>query len=179
MKGSRFIRLASLVVGCVALGGCASSGTGLELGAFGSYLNSNDLGPGYGGGAKVELNPIDWLSVDGRASWIHFADTDVTMVPLEVAGLLNFPLAGERIVPYVGAGAGYYLFEAADADLQNKVGFFPLVGLEFGLWRVSVLAEARWLFLQTDVESARGELRNLDEADVDGLGINVGVLFRF
>jgi outer membrane protein W len=101
------------------------------------------------------------------------------MVPLEAAGLLNFPMAGERIVPYVGAGAGYYLFDATDADLENKVGFFPLVGLEIGLWHVSLLAEARWLFLQTDVESAKGELRNLREAQVDGLGINVGVLFRF
>ena len=49
------------------LGGC-SHGTGIELGAFGSSLKSDDLGQGYGGGAKLELKPIDWLSVDGRAS---------------------------------------------------------------------------------------------------------------
>jgi len=178
MKGRKLISLALLVGVCAVLGGC-SHGTGIELGAFGSSLKSDDLGQGYGGGAKLELNPIDWLSVDGRASYIRFADTKVNMVPLEAAGLLNFPMAGERIVPYVGAGAGYYLFDAQDADLENKVGFFPLAGLEIGLWRVSLLAEARWLFLQTDVENAKGELKNLRAADVDGLGINLGVLFRF
>jgi hypothetical protein len=178
MKGRKLIGSVFLVVAGIVLGGCAH-GTGIELGAFGASLNSDDLGQGHGGGAKLELNPIDWLSVDGRVSYIRFADTKVNMVPLEAAALLNFPMAGERIVPYVGAGAGYYLFEANDADLDNKVGFFPLVGIEIGLWRISFLAEARWLFLQTDVESARGELRNLHEADVDGLGINLGVLFRF
>jgi hypothetical protein len=178
MKGKRIIGVVLLVILCMVLGGC-SHGSGLELGAFGSSLNSNDLGQGYGGGAKLELNPVDWISLDGRASWIRFADTEVDMVPLEVAALVNFPSLGERIVPYVGAGAGYYFFDAKDADLDNQVGFFPVVGLEIGLWRASLLAEARWLFLQTDVESARGELQNLREADVDGLGINVGLLLRF
>jgi hypothetical protein len=178
MQGKKVISLAVLVVLCVVLDGC-SHGPGIDLGAYGSSLKSKDLGQGYGGGAKLGLRPVDWLSVDGRASYIRFADTSVNMVPLEAAGLLKFPMLGEHFVPYVGAGAGYYLFQATDADLENKVGFFPLAGLEIGLWRVSLLAEARWLFLQTDVKSAQNELRNLREADVDGLGINVGVLFRF
>jgi opacity protein-like surface antigen len=178
MKGRRLVGSVFLVTACMVLGGCRH-GTGIELGAFGSSLNSEDLGRGYGGGAKLELNPVDRLSIDGRASYLRFADTKVNMVPLEAAALLNFPMAGERIVPYVGAGVGYYLFEAQDANLDNKVGFFPLAGLEIGLWRISFLAEARWLFLQTDVESAKGELKNLLEADVDGLGVNLGVLFRF
>ena len=177
MKGKKFIGLTLLSVSCVVLSGC--HGTGIEMAGFGSSINSDDLGQGHGGGAKLELNPIDWLSVDGRAGYIRFADTKVNMIPLEAAGLLNFPMAGERIVPYLGAGAGYYLFEGSETDLQDQVGFFPLAGLEIGLWRVSLLAEARWLFLQTDVESARGELRNLREAEVDGLGINLGVVFRF
>jgi hypothetical protein len=44
---------------------------------------------------------------------------------------------------------------------------------------VAVFGEARWLFLKTDVDSALDELADLDEADVDGLGVNVGLLFRF
>jgi len=178
MQGKRRIGWVLLVMACLGLGGC-HHGPGIDVGAYGSSLKSNDLGQGYGGGAKLGLRPVDWLSLDGRASYIRFADTQVNMIPLEAAGLLKFPMFGEFFVPYVGAGAGYYLFEATDADLQDKVGFFPLAGLEIGLWRVSLLAEARWLFLQTDVESAKGELKNLREADIDGLGINVGVLFRF
>ena len=162
----------------VVLGGC-SHGSGLEFGAFGSSLDSDDLGDGYGGGAKLEINPIDIISVDARASWIHFDDTDVDMIPLEAAGLLNFPALAEMIVPYVGAGVGYYLFDGNGADLEDEVGFFPLAGIEVGLPTISLMAEARWLFLETDVEGARHELDNLLEADVDGFGVNVGAIIRF
>lgn len=154
-------------------------GSGLEVGAFGSSLDSRDLGAGYGGGAKVEINPIDLVSVDARAGWIHFSDVNVDMVPLEAAALLNFSALGERIVAYVGAGGGYYLFDCDTEDLDDSVGFFPLVGMEVGFHRVSVLAEARWLFLEADVDSAKDELKNLHDADVDGFGVNLGVIFRF
>jgi opacity protein-like surface antigen len=170
--------MALLAAACVFLAGCAH-GSGIEMGFFGSSLDGDDLGQGYGGGAKLELNPIDLVSVDARASYIHFSDTDVDMYPLEAAGLLNLSAIGERIVAYGGAGVGYYYFDADEADLDDAVGFFPVVGLEVGFHRLSVLAEARWLFLEADIDSARDELRNLDDADVDGLGINLGLLFRF
>jgi len=166
-----------LALAVVCLNGC-TAGSMAELGVFGSYLDSDDLGTGYGGGAKLEVKPTDWLSVDGRASLIFFDDFDISMIPLEAALRLNVPMLGERIVPYVGVGAGYYLFEADDVDLDNNVGYFPLVGLEVGLRRVALFAEARWLFLQTDTDAGLGELGDLD-ADVDGLGINAGLLFRF
>jgi len=178
MKGKGCIGLAGLAMMALLVGGCAH-GSGLEFGAFGSSLDSDDLGDGYGGGAKIELNPIDLFSVDARASYIRFDDTKVNMFPLEVAGLLNFGMIGERIVPYVGAGVGYYLFDANHGDIDDEVGFFPLVGLEVGLQRVSILAEARWLFLEADVDSAQAELENLTKADLDGLGVNVGLLLRF
>jgi outer membrane protein W len=88
-------------------------------------------------------------------------------------------MIGERIVPYVGAGVGYYLFDTDQGDIDDEVGFFPLVGLEVGLQRVSILAEARWLFLEADVDSAQAELADLTKADLDGLGVNVGLLLRF
>jgi len=175
MNGKGFI---GLVLVALVLGGC-SHGSGVEFGMFGSSLDSDDLGAGYGGGAKLELNPIDAISVDARASWIHFDDTDIDMIPLEAAGLLNFPLLWEHIVPYIGAGVGYYLFDGDGADLDDQVGFFPLAGLEIGLHSVSILAEARWLFLETDADNAKNELRNITEADVDGFGVNLGLLVRF
>jgi opacity protein-like surface antigen len=162
----------------LAIGGC-SHGRGVELGAFGTSLDADDFGQGYGGGVKLELNPLDRISVDARAGYINFDDTNVDMIPLEAAALLNFPMLGERIVPYAGAGVGYYFFEGNGADLDDDVGFFPLVGLEVGLQRLSVMAEARWLFLQADVERAKAELANITKANVDGLGINVGFLYRF
>jgi len=178
MNAKGIAALATLAILAVVGSGC-SHGRGAELGAFGSSLDGDDFGQGYGGGVKLELNPLDRVSLDVRGSYIEFSDTNVDMIPLEVAGLLNFPMLGERIVPYAGAGVGYYLFEGRGADIDNEVGFFPLAGLEVGLQRLSVLAEARWLFLQADVDRAKAELANVTKANVDGLGINVGVLYRF
>lgn len=162
----------------VAIGGC-SHGRGIEVGAFGTGLDSKDFGDGFGGGVKVELNPLDRISVDARAGYIYFDDANIQMVPLEAAGLLNFPMLGERIVPYIGAGVGFYHFDSSNAKIDNTVGFFPLAGLEIGLQRLSLLAEARWLFLQTDVDSAKEELANITKANIDGVGVNLGVLYRF
>lgn len=178
MNTGRGVGLVLLAVASVCLSGC-TAGSVLELGVFGSYVDSDDLGDGFGGGAKLEVKPLDWLSVDGRASWIHFDDFDIDMIPLEVVGRVNIPLFGERIVPYAGVGVGWYFFEADDVDLDDDFGYFPLVGLEIGTRRVAVFAEARWLFLQPDADAALEELEDFDEADVDGLGINVGLLFRF
>jgi opacity protein-like surface antigen len=178
MKAQGIVGLGVLVVLAVAIGGC-THGRGVELGVFGTGLDSKDLGEGFGGGVKLELNPLDRISVDARAGYIHFDDANVEMMPLEAAGLLNFPMLGERIVPYVGAGVGYYHFDGNGADIDDEFGFFPLVGLEVGLQRLSVLAEARWLFLQTDVDAAKAELANITKANIDGVGINLGVLYRF
>jgi hypothetical protein len=115
------------------------------------------------------MNPIDLLSIDGRASYITFDDTSQDVIPLELAGLVNLPLFGERIVPYAGAGVGYYLFQD---DLDDDWGFFPLVGMEFGMQNFSLMAEARWLILEADDDFG-------DSADVDGFGANLGLLFRF
>jgi hypothetical protein len=169
MSSQGVIGVVSLALLSLVIGGCGSTGTGVEVGAFGTYLDGGDLGTGWGGGAKLEMNPIDLVSIDGRASWVSFDDADADVVPLELAGLINLPLFGERIVPYAGAGVGYYMFDHSLID--DEWGFFPLVGLEFGPQNVSLMAEARWLFLEPDAGAT--------DADADGFGANLGLIWRF
>ena len=178
MNVKGFTCLILLAGASLLVGGCAT-GSGVEMGFFGTSHDSDDLGRGYGGGAKLELNPIDLLSIDGRASWIRYDDVGVDMVPLEVAGLINLPLFWERFVPYAGVGMGYYVFTGSGSDLKDEVGYFPLAGLEIGFHKLSVLAEARYLFMKTDVENGEGDLLGRDRADLEGLGVNVGLLLRF
>jgi len=178
MNVKGFAWLMWLAGASLTLGGC-TTGSGIEMGFFGATHDSDDLGQGYGGGAKLEVNPIDLLSIDGRASWIRYDDVNIDMIPLEVAALVNLPLFWERFVPYAGVGTGYYMFSGSGGDLDDEVGYFPLAGLEIGFHKLSILAEARYLFLETDVENGKGELAGQDEAGLDGLGINVGLLFRF
>lgn len=164
-----------LAVTLTFVSGAWARGSGVELGVFGSYLDADDYGDGVGGGVKLELQPADWLAVDARGSYIAFDNPDIDIYPLELALLLNIPLADERIVPYVGVGAGYYFLDADRFDLDDEFGYFPLVGLEIGAYNLSFLIEARWLFLESDVDRLVGE----DELTLDGIGINAGLLFRF
>jgi hypothetical protein len=87
-----------LAVTSMFMAGCSAGSLG-AVGAVGSYLDSDDLGDGYGGGVKLEVKPTDVLSVDGRASWIYFESFEIHMIPLEAALRLNLPLIGERIIP--------------------------------------------------------------------------------
>lgn len=173
-----FLALALIVVMCMVAGGC-STGSGIEAAAYGSALNSDDLGDGYGGGVKLEFNPIDIISIDGRAGYLRFGDTDIDMFPFEVAGLLNFPILFERVVPYVGVGAGYYLFEGDGADIDAEIGYFPVAGLEIGFHKFSLMGEVRYLFLSPEADDGNGPLETVTDPDVDGLGANIGLLWRF
>lgn len=183
MKGNGMRTQRSLIMVMVVIlafvSGDWARGQGIEFGVFGSYLDSDDLGDGYGGGVKLELQPIDWLGIDARASYIGFDSPNVDMYPLELAALLNIPLANEQIVPYAGVGVGYYMFDADGFDMDDNVGFFPVVGLEIGAYNLSFLVEARWLFLDSDLSDAASDFGDMNEAGLDGLGINLGLLFRF
>ncbi len=173
-----FMVFVLVAMGCLMASGC-STGSGLEGAVYGSALDSDDLGQGYGGGVKLELNPIDVFSIDARAGYLHFSDTDIDMFPLEIAGLLNFPILFERIVPYVGVGAGYYLFDGDGADIDDEIGYFPLAGLEIGFHKFSLMGEVRYLFLNPKAENGNGPLETVTDPDIDGVGANVGLLWRF
>ena len=174
MNERRLIGLALIALLAVVTGGCGSTGSGTELGFFGTYLEGSDFGEGYGGGVKLELNPIDMISIDGRVSYIEF-DRDVEAVPLEVAGLLNLPLFWEHFVPYAGVGVGYYFLDHDDVDLDDEWGYFPLLGVEVGFQKFSLMAEARYILLETDVDDGIDS----GKVDMEGLGINLGAIIRF
>jgi hypothetical protein len=71
------------------------------------------------------------------------------------------------------------MFTGSGADLDDEVGYFPVAGLEVGFHKLSILAEARYLFLETDVKNGKGDLAGKSDVDVDGLAVNLGLLFRF
>jgi hypothetical protein len=156
----------------------------LTIGPFGSYFDADEAGDAWGGGVMTRLGIFDWLAVDARASYLDLSDTDISMIPLEAAATFRLPLMDKRFIPYAGAGVGYYLYEDDSdlIDIEDDVGFFPVVGLElrFGSnhqW--ALFGEARWLFLSSDIDAAEDELGDLDDDDIDGLAVNVGLLFRF
>lgn len=148
-----------------------------DLGGFVSYLDSDDLDAGYGGGVDLKINLVEAFSIDARASYLDFSDAEMSMIPLEVAALLNISL-GEALGLYGGVGAGYYLFDADGIELDDAFGYFPVGGVEIGVGDLKLFGEVRWLLLTADVDAAGDEISDLldgVEADVDGLGLNVGL----
>jgi hypothetical protein len=154
----------------------------LELSPYGSYLDGDDLGEAWGGGAKLTFSLLEWLAVDARGSYLSYDSGNLEMIPVEATALLRLPLLEDTLVPYGGLGVGYYMFSSGDVELDDEVGFYPVAGVQWNLGedkRIGVFAEIRWLFLEADVDSATDEFQNLDEADLDGFGVNAGVTFRF
>jgi outer membrane protein W len=152
-----------------------------DVAPYGSYVDAGDLSHSYGGGAKAKLAILDFLAVDARASYLRTDVGKVDMVPLEATAIFQIRLLKETLTPYAGIGVGYYMFASGDVDLKNDVGFYPMLGLEFRPTKskkFGIFAEVRYLFLESDLDDFSPDIRG-SSADMDGVGVNVGVLFRF
>lgn len=150
-----------------------------KVGGYVAYLDGNDWGDGTGAGVMVRFGSLDSvLSMDVRGSYVSF--DHLSMIPLEVALRLRIP-AGP-LGAFAGVGAGYYYLNPDNGPSDDNVGAFPFVGLDVGLGNQTVLfGEVRWLYLETDIDSAIDAAKNIGsgDSDVNGLGLNVGLMFRF
>lgn len=150
-----------------------------KIGGYAAYLDGNDLGDGAGAGVMVRFGMFDdVLSLDARGSYLSF--DHLSMIPLEVALRLRAPIG--PLGAFAGVGAGYYYLDPDKGPSDDNIGAFPFVGLDFGLGDRAVLfGEVRWLYLETDIDTATDAAKNIGsgDADVDGLGVNIGFMFKF
>jgi hypothetical protein len=175
--------LALVILGILLLGTFRVAALDFSVGGYGSYFDADEAGDAYGGGALVRMGILKLFAVDGRAGYFDLPDSDISLVPLEAAATFRLPLFKETLVPYAGVGVGYYLYDDSDeVEIDDGVGFFPLLGLElrFGAKKQwALFGEARWLFISTDIESAGDDLLELDDEEIDGVGVNLGLIYRF
>lgn len=117
---------------------------------------------GVGGGVKLRKKFLGFFSADVRASYVDFSNLDTSVVPLEATVMVGFPFVVE---PYAGLGASYYIFDTDIQGLDNGVGGYGVIGLQFNLFVVGALAELRW---------------NEAEADLmDGMSANLGLMVKW
>lgn len=150
-----------------------------DLMVYGSYWDAGDLQKGAGGGAGLGLEFLPFLELDARAGYLTMEHTDVNMIPLEAALIVKLPL--KMLVPYAGVGAGYYMFDGGDVNVDDNVGAFAVAGLRIvGKSGFGIMAEGRWLMLDTKVDSLGNKLEGLNkDSNADGLGVNAGIVWQF
>lgn len=187
MKTSKILALFALVA-ILASGATAQT---LQQGGLGaSWMYSDDLDNGYGATAKYvllyqDLAPRVAGGLDIRSGWTTFDgedndyDTDVDVYPVEITALLDYEVA-DGANPYVGVGAGYYFFDVDDEggyDVDDDYGVYGLVGWDQNINKqVSVFAEAKYLWLEPDVDGPYGFS---DDIDAGGCGVTLGLNYNW
>jgi hypothetical protein len=183
------MRMFLIVLGVVLLSSVVASAAG-GLGVFGSYWDTKDADSGWGGGAKLQFETIPNIFIEARGTYFpDFGDSSgdepkLDIIPAEADAIIKFPIA-EQFTPYVGGGAGYYMFNVdnndsgVDVSVDDKFGYFALAGLEIGLSKqVSLFAEGKytWLKVTVDVSSP---VSGSEDAKLDGFGGNAGLMLRW
>ena len=172
----------------VVAGLCAQCAWASGIAGYGSYWKTKDQGDGFGGGAKLKLDLIPQLSLEVRGTYFdNLADKDkwgdgkLQVIPVEGDLVVNLTIA-EKLIPYIGGGAGYYFMDGKDpdgnkVDIKDEVGAFAVAGLEIEIGEeVALFAEAKYTWLQIkEVEKVE-----LDTAQkLDGFGANAGLMLKW
>jgi hypothetical protein len=157
-----------------------------DFAVFGAYQDTEDADEAMGVGGNLRFG---WFELRGTYFSDVTADTEpesrdfeVKMVPLEAGVALRFGEA-DRFHPYVGAGAGYYLLDTSEGDIDDEVGFYAVAGTDvdfsesFGL-NVEAIYRSMEGTIRGDLDDDP-ELIEEGELELGGLGLNAGLVFRF
>ena len=176
-----------------------------EFSVFGSpYWAPDETDEVAGGGLTFDIPITSNWQVDLRGSYFEetspdafdealeigdadspFRENGLEVLPLEVGGRYNF-LPESKVRPYAGAGVGYYMLDTELGDVNDEGGYYGLLGLGFGNpEKANFFVEANYRRMEATVEvdpDTVSDFEGFDEdvgIDLDGLGFNVGVSFRF
>jgi len=141
---------------------------------------ADDVEGGAGPGFMYTWGFENGVRIDARLSYLHFWDPDVDMVPIEFTSAYQFETESS-VSPYLGAGIGYYFLSANRGELDDDFGIQIYGGLEVELkGNFDFFVELNWLFLEADADSVFAQdVGTETKVDLDGVGLNVGLVRRF
>lgn len=181
----------------------ASTSMASGLAIYGSYWSSDALDDTAGAGLKFSLPLGERFNLDLRGTYYEPFDQDalqdeiddlfddgpnpdrdifnseLKIIPVEAG--FSFNLGDGAIQPTLGAGATYFLIDSDRGSVDDEVGWYGSVGLNFAR------EGSAGFFLEGVYRSAEGEVSE-DEDDVDfdrvtfdldGFAANAGVVFSF
>jgi hypothetical protein len=181
----------TLLFAAVALALMTGPAAATDFSLYGAYWNTQDFDEALGGGAKLRLGRF----VELRGTYFSdvTADTDPERFDFEVSALpieagLRFDFGdSETFTPYVGAGAGYYMLDTTEGNVDDEVGWYAVLGSEFGRRDsgLGFMAEAIYRQMEATVTDLPddfpdpGDVREEVVFNLDGLGVNAGIVWRF
>ncbi len=172
-----------ILVVLLALTVCASVASANGLGVYGSYFKFKDADKGgFGGGGKLQMSFGEYVGLELRGTYfpdVARSDPKLVFGAGELDLILLLPLS-ETVKPYVGGGAGYYVFDldAPGVETENKLGWFGVAGVQVGVSdNVAFFGEGKYISVEADVEGAGfNDVTDTDEK-LTGFGGNVGLMF--
>jgi hypothetical protein len=172
---------------------------------FGSFWDTDEADNTGGGGIAFAL-PIggNW-GLDLRGSYHEelapepfeaifddddpvFQEVGLSVIPLEAGLRYNFT-PGNRTNFYIGGGGSYHVLDSDFGDVSDEVGGYALLGMDFGNPDgISFFVEGIYRFVEAHVDFDPEDLEDIDDisglengvpVDLNGVGLNLGMSFRF
>ncbi len=181
-------KLAWALAALMAVATAAQAG----IGAFGTWWDTKDYGDMYGGGGKLAIGLPLGFWVEARGAYLtshNFKEADVSLVPIEAMICWQLEIS-DVLLPYVGAGAGYYLkdfdwkseWKEWKEEFKDKdcAGYFALAGVSLALGsEISLFGEAKYTLVGEDdkLEWRGSDIKQ--KYSFDGLSVNVGLKIGF
>lgn len=181
----------TLLFAAVAMALMAGPAAATDFSLYGAYWNTQDFDEALGGGAKVRFGK--YVELRGTYFSDVTADTDPERFDFEVSALpieagLRFDFAeGGAFTPYVGAGAGYYMLDTTEGEIDDEVGFYAVLGAEFGRQDSGLGFMVEGIYRQMEATVTDdpddfpdpGDVEDEVKFQLDGLGVNAGIVWRF
>lgn len=161
-----------------------------DLGLFGSYWDTDELGDTAGAGVKYALGDAG-LRFELRGSFypdlsrdlgglIAGEDGDLEVEAIVPEAGITFNFSPESATQfYLGAGLSYYLLDAGDVDIDDEAGFYGLAGFATGGRSGGAGFFAEVLYRSVEATLEDNALVEKVDLDLSGPSINMGVIFRF
>ena len=175
--------------------------------AFGSYWDVSQLDAAAGGGVKLSFPLGSVVNLDLRGTYYqpiddaHFFDkliddeqspfleNSIDVTPIDAG--LSFNLAPHgSVTPTIGGGVSYFLLDTDRGSIDDEVGWYANAGLEFASrGSFGFFAEAIYRSATGTVKASPHDLGDVPDiegvdytktnVDLDGLGANAGIVWRW
>lgn len=155
--------------------------------AFGSWWDAGDAGSSYGGGLRGTIGDafaldLGWTYFTGDAINIDIGGVQET-IKFDGINSNVFDLGVRYTFPmeiYLGGGGSYYALDSDAGSTDGKWGLYGLLGWSFGGEHIRGFLEGIYRYTEATIkfDTPAGGVNEYD-VSYDGIGANVGIMYRF